>query len=89
MSTDILESYSRDAAMRVAGVARPHGVRIAADEGGVAVELRLSVDWGASVGGVGRAVQDSVVSYLARMADITPLSVDVIVDEVAAPTQGP
>ncbi len=33
-------------------------------------------------------MQDAVASYLARMADITPRSVDVIVDEVEAPTQG-
>jgi uncharacterized alkaline shock family protein YloU len=91
VSADILESYARDAAGQVAGVAgvaggaRHRGVRIASDESGVAVELRLALEWGASAAAVGGAVQDRVASYLSRMADIAPRSIEVVVDEVVPP----
>jgi uncharacterized alkaline shock family protein YloU len=90
ISTDILASYAADAARDVAGVRglveRPlpgrRGVRITEDEGAVRLELHLAVDWGASIPDVGRAVQDRVREYLARMADLRPEAVDVVVDEI-------
>jgi len=91
VSIDVLESYARDAARQIAGVsgiaegARHRGVRIAPGEAGVAVELRVAVEWGASAPAVGRAVQDRVAAYLSRMADLTVHSVDVVVDEVGPP----
>jgi uncharacterized alkaline shock family protein YloU len=61
------------------------GVRIAADESGVRVELHLAVDWGASIPELGRDVQQRVREYLLRMADVDPVAVDVTVDEIGLP----
>ena len=47
----------------------------------MAVELHLALDWGANAGTVGAAVQAHVADCLARMADVRPDTVDVIVDE--------
>jgi uncharacterized alkaline shock family protein YloU len=46
------------------------------------VELHLAVDWGASIPGVGRDVQERVVAYLARMASVALEAVDVVIDEI-------
>ena len=46
------------------------------------IELHLAVDWGTSIPEMGRAVQDRVREYLARMADVRPEAVDVVVDEI-------
>jgi uncharacterized alkaline shock family protein YloU len=51
----------------------------------VALELHLAVDWGANVAEVGSAVQTRVADYLARMADVVPGTVDVVVDEIGPP----
>jgi uncharacterized alkaline shock family protein YloU len=96
ISTDILASYAADAALEIDGVrglvegTRPKhpGVKVANDDGVVAVELHLAVDWGASVPTVGGAVQARVAEYLGRMADLTPATVDVIVDDVGPPPDG-
>jgi uncharacterized alkaline shock family protein YloU len=93
ISSDILASYAADAAREVAGVRglvesalhRHKAVRIVEDDGLIGVELHLAVDWGVSVPELGAAVQLGVAEYLARMADIRPKSVDVVVDEVAGP----
>lgn len=88
VSTDVLAAYASDAALQVAGVAprgRRRHVRIVEREDGVSVELRLMLEWGASIGAVGRSVQERVAGYLARMAEITPRSVEVIVDEIGPP----
>jgi uncharacterized alkaline shock family protein YloU len=85
ISTDILARYAADAAGEVEGVrglAGRRSVRIESDGDGVRVELHLAVDWGASLPGVGRTVQSRVREYLARMADVRPSTVDVVVDEV-------
>ena len=97
ISTDILASYAADAAVEVEGVRalvvpergrwRHQGVRVTDDEGAVTVELHLEVDWGASVPELGRAVQMRVAEYLARMAEITPRAVDVVVDAVGPPPE--
>jgi uncharacterized alkaline shock family protein YloU len=96
ISPDILASYAADAALGIEGVsglvdgARPRhrGVRVLDEEGGVAFELHLAVDWGASAPAVGDAVQVRVAEYLGRMAGLSPSRVDVIVDEVGPPPKG-
>lgn len=90
ISTDILASYSADAALGIEGVRgivegsrpRQHGVKVATDDEAVAVELHLAVDWGRNVAELGAAVQMRVAEYLSTMADLTPATVDVIVDEI-------
>ena len=47
------------------------------------VELRLAVEWGASIPQVGREVQQRVREYLRQMADVDAARVDVVIDEVA------
>jgi len=96
ISTDILASYAADAALEIDGVRglvegtrpRHQGVKVANDDGVVAVELHLAVDWGVNVAAVGGAVQTRVAEYLGRMADLTPATVDVIVDDVGPPPEG-
>ena len=83
ISADILARYAGDAALEVEGVrslSRRKSVRIDDGDGEIRVEIHLAVDWGASVPGIGSAVQARIREYLARMADIQP-SVDVVVDE--------
>jgi uncharacterized alkaline shock family protein YloU len=90
ISADILASYAADAAREVEGVRGlvesplpgRRGVRISDEDGRLRVELHLVLRWGASIPEVGRAVQDRVREYLARMADVEPAAVDVVVDEV-------
>jgi uncharacterized alkaline shock family protein YloU len=90
ISSDILASYAADAAREVDGVRglvestlhRHKGVRVVEQDGTVRVELHLEVEWGASVPDVGRQVQRRVAAYLARMANIEPQAVDVVVDEI-------
>jgi len=93
ISPDILASYAADAAREVSGVHglvgsalhRHAGVRVMREEGRVGIELRLVLDWEASAPEVGAAVQSRVAEYLARMADVRPDSIDVVVDEFAPP----
>lgn len=93
ISPDILASYAADAAREVSGVRglvesslhRHRGVRIVEDDGAVGVELHLAVKWGADVPALGAEVQRRVIAYLGRMADVTPASVDVVVDEIDPP----
>ena len=58
------------------------GVKLETEDGRVKVELRLAVEWGASIPDVGRDVQRRVREYLQRMADVEPETVDVVVDEI-------
>ena len=92
ISPEVIARYASDAALEVEGVQRlveshlprHRGVRIAsADDGALIIELHVALDWGAAFADVGRAVQERVSGYLARMADIRPGRVDVIVDETA------
>ena len=93
ISADILAKYAGDAAREVEGVDglveshlhRHRGVRVTDEDGRIAVELHLAVTWGASIPAVGREVQQRVAAYLARMADLDNVRVDVVVDEVGAP----
>ncbi len=89
ISPDILASYAADAAREVVGVSglvgsalhRHDGVRVSQEDGRLGVELHLALAWGASAGAVGAQVQAAVADYLARMADVRPDVVDVVVDE--------
>ena len=93
ISPDILARYASDAAREVEGVRglveshlhRHRGARVTEDGGELRVELHVAVEWGASIPGVGRAVQARVREYLGRMADVEDAVVDVVVDEVGAP----
>jgi uncharacterized alkaline shock family protein YloU len=87
ISIDVLSRYAADAALEVPGVRRlpRRGVKLEMDDGRLKVELRLAVEWGASIPDVGRAVQQSVREYLSRMADVEALEVDVVVDEIGPP----
>lgn len=93
ISHDVLASYAADAAREVRGVRGlvdrhmpgRRGVKIVEEDGAVAVELHIGVEWAASIPEVGAAVQARVSDYLAQMADVRPASVDVVVDEVGAP----
>ncbi len=102
ISTDILARYAGDAAREVVGVrdlvgsalhrpalGRHDGAKVTREAGRVAVELHLALDWGASAPSVGRQVQARVADYLARMADVRPDSVDVVVDEFRPPAARP
>ncbi len=90
VSSDIVASYAADAAREVAGVhgfvesrIPPHrGVRVAEDDGELVVELHVALAWGASIPDVGRAVQQRVRAYLARMAGVDPAAVNVVVDAI-------
>jgi len=94
ISADVLSRYAADAAVGVRGVrslverALPYrrGVKLDMADQGVRVELRLSVEWGASIPDVAREVQRSVRECLQRMADVQPHAVDVVVDEVGRVT---
>ena len=85
ISPDVLARYAADAAREVKGVhdlvGRNDGVKVTRDEGRVCVELRVALEWDANAGAVGAAVQAHVADCLARMADVRPDAVDVIVDE--------
>ncbi len=85
ISPDVLARYAADAAREVRGVhglvGRNDGVKVAREDGRVGVELQLVLEWGANAGSVGAAVQAHVADCLARMADVRPDTVDVIVAE--------
>jgi uncharacterized alkaline shock family protein YloU len=87
ISTEVLARYAGDAAQEIAGVsAVTHG---AAEVSGVPDEtevvVHLELEWGAEAEGVARQVQDRVVEYLERMANLHVGSVDVVVERVGAP----
>ena len=90
ISPDVLASYAADAALEVDGVRElaGKGVKVARDEGQVAVELHLVLAWGAHAGEVGSRVQANVADCLARMADVRPHTIDVIVDEWHSASSG-
>jgi uncharacterized alkaline shock family protein YloU len=93
ISSDVLASYSADAALEVPGVARlveghlprQRGVRVTGEDGAVRMALQLEVEWGASIPDVGREVQARVREYLARMTDVRLEGVDVTVESIEAP----
>ena len=93
ISPDVLARYAGDAAKEVDGVEgladgalhRGKAVEITGDEDTLAVGLALELTWGRSAAEVAGEVQKRVAEYLARMAHVTPASVDVVFDAVSAP----
>jgi uncharacterized alkaline shock family protein YloU len=83
IAPDVLATYAADAAREVQGVRdlAGKGVKVTRDEGRVGIEVQLVLDWGANAGTVGAEVQTHVADCLARMADVRPETIDVIVDE--------
>jgi uncharacterized alkaline shock family protein YloU len=80
ISPEVLARYAADAAAEVPGVhtKQGRGARV----NGLEVEVHVVIDYGASIPDVAAEVQKRVVEYLARMADVEPTSVDVVVDDV-------
>jgi uncharacterized alkaline shock family protein YloU len=83
ISPDVLARYAVDAAAEVPGVHTKHrrGARVV----GAEVEVHVVVDHGANIPTVAAEVQARVGDYLQRMADLTPASVNVVVDDVERP----
>src|SRR4029453_11191627 len=85
ISPDVLARYAADAAREVDGVlglvGRNDGVKVSREEGRAGVERHLELEWGANAIAVGGAVQAHVADCLARMADVRPDTIDVVVDE--------
>jgi uncharacterized alkaline shock family protein YloU len=94
VSWDDLARYAADAAREVAGVAgladgpnaRRKSVAVSGDEDTLAVGMILALEWGRSAAEVAAEVQRRVSEYLARMANVTPASVDVVFDAVSLPS---
>jgi uncharacterized alkaline shock family protein YloU len=85
ISTEILGRYAGDAAREIVGVRDLPGrgaVKVRDVDGQVRVELHLAVDWGASIPAIGLSVQERVREYLLGMADVAPVAVEVVVDEI-------
>ncbi len=93
ISQDVLARYAADAAREVDGVTglaesalhREKGVVFSGDETSPTVEVHVELEWGRSATGVGTEVQRRVAEYLERMANLTPVSVDVVVDGIGPP----
>ena len=93
ISQDVLARYAADAAREVDGVAglaesalhRGKGVILSGDQMSPTVEVHVELEWGRSVTDVAREVQRRVAVYLERMANLTPASIDVVVDAVGPP----
>ena len=85
ISPDVLARYAADAAREVKGVhgllGRHEGVKVSRDDDRVGIELHLELDSGANAPAVGAAVQAHVADCLARMADVRPATIDVVIDE--------
>jgi uncharacterized alkaline shock family protein YloU len=80
ISPEVLARYAADAAAEVPGVhtKQRRGARVSGGE----VEVHVVVDYGADIPRVAEEVQRRVIEYLGRMADVAPLSVNVVVDDV-------
>ncbi len=93
ISQEVLARYAADAARDVDGVAglaesalhRGRGVIFSGDAAVPAVEIHLELEWGRSSTAVATEVQRRVAEYLERMANLTPASVDVVVDGIGPP----
>jgi uncharacterized alkaline shock family protein YloU len=81
ISADVLARYAVDAAAQVSGVhpTKRGAARVNGDE----VEVRLVVDYGATIPTVAAEVQRAVADYLGQMADVSPAAVDVVVEDVS------
>ncbi len=75
ISPEVLARYARDAAAEATTV---RGARVQ----GAGVEVHVVVDYGRNVPDVAADVQRRVAEYLERMANWTPATVHVFVDDV-------
>ena len=82
ISAEILACYAGDAALEVNGVRGLSGRRGARIHDDGRVELRLELEWGASIPAVARRVQDHVREYLGYMANVEPALIDVTVERI-------
>jgi uncharacterized alkaline shock family protein YloU len=80
ISPEVLARYAADAAAEVPGVhtKQRRGARVSGSE----VEVHVVIDYGANLPAVAAEVQQRVMDYLARMADVRPSVVNVVVDDV-------
>jgi uncharacterized alkaline shock family protein YloU len=80
ISPEVLARYAADAAAEVPGVhtKQRRGARVTGGE----VEVHVVIDYGANIPEVAAQVQRRVIEYLGQMADVTPSSVAVVVDDV-------
>ena len=80
ISSEVLARYAADAAAEVDGVhtKQRRGARVVGGE----VEVHVVVDFGADIPHVAAEVQRRVIEYLGQMADVSPASVHVVVDDV-------
>ena len=80
ISPEVLARYAADAAADVRGVhtKQRRGARVIGNE----VEVHVVIDYGANIPAVAAEIQQRVGDYLARMADMRPSSVGVVVDDV-------
>lgn len=87
ISADVLARYAGDAAREVAGVSglTRDAAEVSRSGETTDVVVHLALDWGASAESVARRVQQRVVEYLERMANLRVGSVDVVVERVGAP----
>jgi uncharacterized alkaline shock family protein YloU len=83
ISPEVLARYAADAAAEVPGVhtKQRRGARASDGE----IEVHVVVDYGANIPSVATQVQRRVLDYLERMADVRPMAVHVVVDDVARP----
>jgi uncharacterized alkaline shock family protein YloU len=80
ISPEVLARYVADAAAEVPGVHTKlrRGARVTGGD----VEVHVVIDYGANIPDVAAQVQRRVIEYLGQMADVTPSSVAVVVDDV-------
>jgi len=80
ISPEVLARYVADAAAEVPGVhtKQRRGARVTGGD----VEVHVVIDYGANIPDVAAQVQRRVIEYLGQMADVTPSSVAVVVDDV-------
>jgi uncharacterized alkaline shock family protein YloU len=93
ISHDVLVRYAADVAREVEGVAglaesplqRGKAVAVSGDEDTLAVGVSLELEWRRRAADFALDVQKRVSENLVRMANVTPASVDVVIDAVSAP----
>lgn len=49
------------------------------------LEVHVALDWGALASDVGEVVQGRVAEYLGRMAKLPSVTVEIVIDAIAAP----
>jgi uncharacterized alkaline shock family protein YloU len=87
ISADVVARYAGDAARDVAGVSglTRDAAEVSRSAEKTDVVVHLELEWGASADAVARRVQQHIVEYLRRMANLDVGSVDVVVERVGSP----